>query len=801
MRKLNIKRPVCFFSMFFVLLLWLILALGGGVDLSEKYPDSYNLFFEGKITNKSTKNYSEILYLSSNESPRKNYVVYLSDKNISISELHIGQYISVSGEYLNFDLPENEGQFNMRKYYRIKGIEGAIKKAKIHKVSRKYDVFLDYLYVIKENAKDVFEMYLSKEDAGTMEALVLGDKDRLNEEIKELYQEAGFSHILSLSGLHIATVGLFLLKLLKRLGIGNKSAAFISVVIMVSYSLMTGFSTSTMRALVMFILGVLALCLGRTYDLITAVNFSIILILFENPYYIYDSGFLLSVSSVFGIALLCPIFEDVFVNKKVANKRRENDYQNAWKNKTQPRSYSSIFTNLSYDIYFYLIKGLSVSLSAILGTLPVSLMSFYKISTYGIVLNLGVVPFVGFILFIGIIGVLLYYVGLHNTTKTILIPAAYILDYYKNIADFITKVKGNNWVAGSPEKWQIVVYLVLIFVAILIYKNGIKIINSRKTNPNFIKVKGKYERIFKLLFLLVVILAVSIFNIKQRNDYEVRVVSVGQGACNIVSGDRIPNMMIDGGSSSIKDVFKYRIKPVLFYNGISEIDYIFISHPDEDHVNGIKELLMDDKASIKVNHIFMSVYDDEIHKLASDRNIQIHEMKMGDKIRNNRILIECISPSKDDVISNADVNESSLVLKITDLETGYNCVFTGDIGKETENKIVNNECINNVDRGVSRSEVELNGMKKTILMTVPHHGSKYSSSEEFLKYVNPLISTISCGKDNTYGHPHKEALERLESIKTNVIRTDEVGQITIVVSGDAISIKRFNESILARGND
>ena len=99
-------------------------------------------------------------------------------------------------------------------------------------------------------------MYLSKEDAGTMEALVLGDKDRLNEEIKELYQEAGFSHILSLSGLHIATVGLFLLKLLKRLGIGNKSAAFISVVIMVSYSLMTGFSTSTMRALVMFILGV-----------------------------------------------------------------------------------------------------------------------------------------------------------------------------------------------------------------------------------------------------------------------------------------------------------------------------------------------------------------------------------------------------------------------------------------------------------------------------------------------------------------------------------------------------------------
>lgn len=118
------------------------------------------------------------------------------------------------------------------------------------------------LYQIREQTGQIYDNYLPEKEAGIMKALVLGDKTNLDSNIKDIYQNAGISHIISLSGLHIATVGLCLMKLLQKSGFPMRLSALIASVIIISYSIMTGLFTSTLRSLCMFLLGVFAVCIG-----------------------------------------------------------------------------------------------------------------------------------------------------------------------------------------------------------------------------------------------------------------------------------------------------------------------------------------------------------------------------------------------------------------------------------------------------------------------------------------------------------------------------------------------------------
>lgn len=747
-----IRRPMCFIALVFMLFIFIMTESMGGVDLKEYCNDFTKVSIAGVIKDKAYKNDKNILYIEDatiyKEGKKldegQGFVVYLEEQDINMFRL--GQKVLVEGKYANFSMPDNEGEFNMRKYYRIHGFTASITNAEVVATKASYGKIRSYLNEIRRSTKDLFFENMSDINAGTLAAMVLGDKTELDSDVKDLFQRAGMAHMLAMSGLHIATVGLFLFSFIRRTGIPLILSAVISSVVMVLYGTMTGLSTSTLRALIMFLLGVIAKCIGRTYDLMSAVCMSAIIILIENPFFIYDSGFLMSVLSVIGIGVIYPEIIDI-IRHLLGNKMADNK----------------------------ITASLRISISTTLATLPVVMNSFFKISRYGIFANLIVVPLMSAVLFIGLLSGILNMVlagvliGSGAMTLWIYRPLFYvcekILDFYNYIAGTVAGIDGNSFVTGKSEWWNIALYVGFMLI--------------------FVLFKRKEKRLYDGLRIICMIFSVSILLFTPKPDMRINALYVGQGACNVIYGKDLPTIMIDGGSTDVKDVYKYKVKPNLLASGISKIDYLFITHPDEDHISAVRDLINDESKEIKVDKVILSIVDGAVYKKlinndAADGRGKIYQLNAGQKIEGKKYVIEAISPEyrKNASWDKADANAESLVLKLTHKMTGFTALFTGDIDSETERRILANQNSN---------------IKNISFISIPHHGSRNSSCEEFLKYTNPKICTISAGKHNSYGHPHKETLER---INTNIpsaklLRTDRAGEVSVVVNEGRVYTSSF----------
>lgn len=699
--------------------------------------------------------------ISTDQNGKYGLILYFSE-NQDVSGLKISQKLAVSGKLYKFDVPMNEGQFDQRQYYYIRGIDGRVINAEILEASDEYSMLKNSLHIIRENVKRKYETYLSKEHAGIMTALVLGDKNSLDEDIKSLYQNAGISHILSLSGLHIATLGLGLLKFLKHISyrfglmiesfirknkrntkkrpateIMKKSklvAEIISTVILTNYCLMTGMSVSTIRAFIMFLMGLTADRLNRTYDLLSAAAFSSMIALFVNPLFIFDPSFQLSFGAVLSIGILIPVISTLF------------------------RHIPKVF------------EGLNLSISVWLGTLPICASHFCQVSFGGILLNLIVVPLMSLLLPFGI-GMAIVGDGIsHILAKTISI----ILNIYEAASEAFVSVKWLTWVTGKPGVPQILAYYMIICVALAI--------NSyTESRGSRIKI-AKYAK--PLISTSLMLIACLLLLIRPQNTLEIRNLSIGQGDCSVIS-TKTDVIIIDGGSSTLDQSGKYRLIPLLKACGIGKIDYIFISHFDTDHVSAIFELMEDEIYRNRIGSVIISpisagtaVDNDNLYKLfeLSDKNkIPIYGMYAGDKVNAGNLNIECISPMNMDF---SDENDASMVLLLTEESTGYKALFTGDISSNTEKNLID-------------------VLPKLDYIKVAHHGSKYSSDDAFLDGISKgkigtTIGIISAGEKNSYGHPHDETLTRLNKHGIITLRTDKLGETKITIENNKINLSFFN---------
>ena len=806
------KRPMCALCLCFVFLFWLYARLFPPWEAAERFSEgisSEKVLVCGRLSKLEHKNFSTILYLK-NISLKQNQpsdervlsteglIAYLSDPGEE-EKLHIGCTLVLTGEYSLLDEAVNTGNFDARKYYAVRRIYGRVKKAKIQSVSREYSAVEDALFRLKEKTRQVFFYYLSETEAGTLTALILGDKTALDEEVKESYQNAGIAHILSLSGLHIAALGLLLLKLFKRTGLPVWASSLCSGLLMLLYSMMTGLSTSTVRALIMFLLGVIAQCLKRTYDLLSGAAFSAILILFENPAYIFDSGFLLSFFAVMGIGLLYPLLLSVF--KELA----------------RSRCFDSLHNSEKLAVKFVKNIGLSLlfSLSIQLATLPVTEYSFFQIPLYGIFLNLLVIPLMTGVLGAGVLLSIAGNLALTGSETNILHPifnlistisstiASVILRLYSFLTGTTGSLAGNLWICGRPLEEQIVLYGILFLVLIGLYsffEGKRKKAELSEDMEAERKLEVHYRR-YCLTAPVIIGLAVFLLSFRRPAPLELHAISVGQGDCMLVYGRDTPVILVDGGATDIKNTGKYRIAPCLKAHGISVLDYVFISHFDADHVNGIIELLSDVDNGITIRRIIISsvvplmepnANFDALKEAAADNRrlspegVPVMMMDAGDIIEAGELVIDCLGP---DVSGSAawrgrDLNDNSLILYLRYKKNGFSALFTGDMSKETERELLER---------YRDGTAYLNPLSAPVtLLKAAHHGSKSAGSEEFIRLLSPMVTTISCGKDNSYGHPHKEALKVLQGISGNrIYLTPRDGEITLRVEKNRMSIETF----------
>lgn len=737
------KRPLCLVCLFLMLFLvagdWLGFPFVRGNPLPDylkewikEHPESVVC---GEVESFRDTEFSQTVSLKeayliykSKKNPIKNITVYLKKRE----ELKPGMYLCVRGILEELSLPRNPGEFNARQYYACEHMYYSVKKGVVLKKGKEGNVYQTLLFQIREYLNGVLEQ-TAGEAAPVFSAMVLGEKGELPKETKMRYQMAGIIHILAISGLHISLLGMGLYELLKKTGLGIWSAGFLSLIVMIFYGEMTGESVSAMRAVSMFLIATGAKILGRIYDMMTALSVSAMILLLESPAYLYNTGFLLSFGAVLGVGAVLPVFFKFF---GVKNK---------------------------------ILKSLMGSVCVQLTTLPVMLWFYGEVSIIGIFLNLLVLPTVGIVLISGVFTALIgcIFPGL---AVCVSLPGRLMLFAYDKLCRLGASLPFSTWMPGQPKIWQAVVYYILLFsvtgAAGFLIKKEVK--NRRKL---YLAKSG-----------LVISLAAALFVLSQRDrlHMEITCLDIGQGDAIVTQLPTGEVFLVDGGSSNKKNIGQYQLLPFLKNQGISYVDAVFISHTDEDHISGVREILeyMEKRLiSLKIGNLILPGISEkteawrEFEALAKKVGIQVMTANRGDDFRIGEGKISVLSPKKG--ASGEDVNEDAVVFLLS--YKNFRGLFTGDVGEETEKKLLS--VLSDVD-----------------FLKVGHHGSGYSSTQAFLDKIKPEVSVISCSESNTYGHPSPETIKRLEKSGSRVEYTMKSGAVTVFTDGENVGVRRFSPS-------
>lgn len=667
-----------------------------------------------------------------------------------IPNVKIGNIIKVRGKLRQFEEAANKGNFDSKKYYLSLGFYGKIEAGTIEVINSDYSGIRQGLYEMRmeiierleklcSDNKGIFSIINNKN--GIIGAIILGDKTDLDSDIKELYSVSGIAHILAISGLHISFIGMAIYRLLRRRFRFLFSAA-VSIPVVLSFGTMSGFGISTIRAIIMFILKIIGEVLGRKYDAITAISLAGLVLLVQNPFVVCNSGFQMSFGAIIAIVLILPIVEEIL---NTDNK---------------------------------IIKVLSANFTISLVMNPILAWNYYELPTFSFLLNIVVVPLMSVVIVSSIVGIFCSCI-MFGFGKAVIFPGCGILELYTFLCNIINKSSVASIVVGQPKVTIIIVYYAILLVVLF----GLKNIRTKYTRAekerNIIKketglvlekkakkerrIKGQNVKLRLACIVGFLLLNCLIYYIPNPGFY-ITFINVGQGDGILIHGDNGTKVMVDGGSTSEKQVAKNCIVPYLKAEGIGTIDYSIITHTDKDHISGILEILENNNSNrIRIKNLVMpdiNMKDDTYNELiekAKLKKINVLYIKKGDTLSLGKTKIKCIYPETTTTAS--DKNDYCTVLSVKNKTSKI--LLTGDISKEIEEKI--------------KDDIEEN----YTVLKVAHHGSNYSSSEKFLKKVNPKYSIISVGKNNSYGHPGNETMERLRKQGGVIYRTDEKGGITI----------------------
>lgn len=687
----------------------------------------------------------------------------------------IGSRVRISGSFSLYTEATNIGQFDARNYYAARKIYGQVKKAAIVYTEPPNIIGRgkECLWQLRRHLAETFLEVYGEENGALLAAMLLGERTFLSEETQSLYKAAGALHVIAVSGLHISLLGLGLYRLLRRIFDAQAPAAVISVLCMAAYVFLVGNPPSAVRAFIMFAMGLLAGYWKRTLDTPTALSLSAAIILMGNPFYIGQSSFLLSFLAILAISVFQPVLKEclALINPYHFPLSRLLDSSKFWRLRhLDPQE----VTWVCHELLKKAGNGLQSSFSVWIVTLPVQLFFFSEVSLFGIFFNLLIIPLMGVILLLGIAGLFLkeifhLFAFLTGSVLTDLeITVTSICRYAEGIFFAIIKAGGSladrlsfaMWTPGKPAYGKMLLAFGLLLLFCLL---GNLSENGRTFPEKFWK--------YRLGILLGVILLLAGY---PAHNLQITFLDVGQGdgICMELPDGRV--YLMDGGSSDVSKVGNYRLVPFLKAKGIRKIDAVFLSHGDADHINGIAELLEEKQMSIDCICLPAGAEQEEfveIRDLARARNISVRTIQAGDFWENNGAKFWCLNPA--DVTASG--NAASMVLYME--YQNFSMLLTGDLEGEGEKSVA----------ALLRS----NAITGISVLKVAHHGSKNSTKEEFLRQCSPAVAVISCGEHNTYGHPHKETLERLNDMGTAVYRTDCSGAVQITVSGSRMKVTEY----------
>lgn len=732
---------------------------------NEKYENVYKDGEELTLvaivdSNKEEKEYKDT-YKIKTEYKDTNLILSVN-KNKDI-ELEYGDKILIKGEFVEPSEARNYGGFDYKEYLKSIKIHGTIKADSIEILAKNSNnPIFTFANNINLKIKENINKLIPEKYSAIFTGLILGDTSKVEEEINDDFKIANISHVLAISGMHITYIVIGIELLLKR-GIGKRKTRIITIIILVMYMFITGFMPSVVRSSIMGIIMLISKLIHRKNDIWTSISLSLLILLIYNPFLILNVGLQLSYLGTIGI---------VCFNKNVYNFLRKLKIQNK---KIRYR------INRKFILFMDKIKEmLSVTLSAQIVILPILLFNFNILGIYFFISNILVSIIIGPIIIVGFVCILISFISI-EIAKILSIFMSAGIQILISISE-ISHLPFSKIYIPTPKVWQIVIYYICVIVINRIYIA----FNSKK--PDFtsirirnlvalLKFKFRQNRNKVLKVLIVFVSLVFILNTIPEK-LKIHFVDVGQGDCTFITTPQNKTILIDGGGSMSEeyDVGKSTLLPYILDRGYTKLDYVFISHFDQDHVGGILTILEE----LRVGQVYISKQEQDSEnyqkflKIVKDKKIQVKVLKQGDclKIEKN-LYFDILWPIEEQIQENI-LNNNAMVMK---LRYGkFSMLFTGDIEAIAEEKIL--------DFYKEKGESIL----KSDVLKVAHHGSKTSTTQSFFEKVNPKICLIGVGKNNMFGHPTAEVLERING--TKIYRTDENGEIILEIgcNGDGLKM-------------
>jgi competence protein ComEC len=567
--------------------------------------------------------------------------------------------------------------------------------------------------------------------AAFVRTMVLGERTEVSPEVEEGFRAAGATHVLSVSGLHLAVVAALVFGLLRRLALlvprwglrvnATALAAALSLPAVVLYTLLTGEAVATLRSAFMAAVALGAMLVNRPFSLAASIAFAALVLLVQSPLALLDVSFQLSFASVIALGFFAQRFAPGAPPKGARRSRRALGW---------------------------LGRCLAASTVASLSTMPLVAHHFGQVTPAAPVGNLVLVPLVELaVLPCGLVGALLallhpvlgaaplWIAGLASRA------ALYGAEGFRRLAPVI--------LVRYPNLFESVA--LVASAGFLLY--GL----SRGTGR-----RGRWL-LSALLACALATGSLVVRDLRRRSADEMRVtfIDVGQGDSALLEGPGGFVMLVDGGGRVVE--------PVLRARGIGRVDLVVLSHPHPDHLNGLLRVLQ----RFEVGTLWTSG-DDGHNPKYGELLALAHQRGVGTPVpagfERKGVRVEPIGPWVGDVVGpppGLDANNASLVVRAS--YAGHAVLFTGDIGVDGEAELV------------ARKETGL--VVASDVVKVPHHGSRTSSGDEFLAAVQPNIAVVSVGKHNTFHLPSPATLSRYAARGVHVQRTDRDGAVTVAVDG------------------
>ena len=632
---------------------------------------------------------------------RDGYYSYLgkekktSDKVIFSSERNfsIGDNIRAKGELTYPNKNTNPYLFSYRNYQISKGVKFQLKVQEIEKIGHSKNFLINLRRDFYSYVEKVLGKNLSVNSSEFLSAVILAKP--LSE--AETFRNLGIGHILAVSGLHIDILLAFILFLFDKVNLSYRKSKTIGLLLCLAYGYLIGFPYSVIRVLGLEIISFVGFLANKREDRKKSLILVAMAILIFMPFAILNLGFILSFAASFAIYTIYPKIKAYFKKSYINNR-------------------FSFITSINLSLipitsYYFGIFNIM--------TIPANflIVPIFELSLYIIFLILVFYPILGRYL-------TLFFMLVDFLCKSILIMAHFLSNF-----KFLT--------INFPKESPILGLSLAIFAYVIIF--------TRKNNKKALKI-------FLSASLSLSLISFFLDNSIKKTTFSM--VDIGQGDCFLME-DSGKFYFFDIGNTDYKNFSSYEkiIRPILRAKDVDEIQGVFVSHNDKDHVGNLENLSRDYKIkkviSNKANKKYLSSYN-------------FYTFNKADTYKGENFSVICLNNANGDNDNNKSM---ALLIKVKN----FTIMTCGDLESEFEDEIA----------------------RPVDILKVSHHGSKNSTDEYFVKKTKPKISLISAGRNNSYGHPSKEVVNRLKN--TKIYNTQKDGYVEIEFYRDKFKLKTYNK--------